>query len=150
MLVEQTVLPETTARLDYRGVFGWPVHWHNNGPKLVVGSGIGAVALPKALSGRVLEGVARQGCSGPALSLPTKHGLVVFLLVESDALAPAEETLPEGVRVLSAGTTIPLPRDRDDLARWLVAPDPHQRWLPSLAAVVATIRSAYPSRTHPS
>lgn len=129
--------------VDYRRVFGWPVQRHGDGLRLVTGAGIGAVALPRGLSDRVLAGVARQGCEGPAVSVPTKHGAVVILLVEADVLAPAESSLPDGVRVLTAGTAIPLPDERSphELTHWLVAPDPNHRWLPSLTAVLASIRS---------
>lgn len=144
MHTDQNVALDNTSRLDYRGVFGWPVRWHNGGLLLVTGSGIGAVTVPKALSDQVLESVARQGCSGPALSVPTKQGLVMILLVETDTLAADEVSLPPGVRVLTAGTAIPLPGGHrtDELARWLIPPDTRQRWLPSLAAVLTSIRSA--------
>jgi len=150
MSVDPSVVSEGTPRLDYRGVFGWPVRWHNGGLTLAVGSGIGAVAIPKGMAEPVIDSVARQGCSGPALSVPTRQGMVVILLVEADALAALDEPLPEGVRVLTAGTTIPLPNDRrpDELARWLVAPDEYQRWLPSQTAVLSTIRAVFRSRRH--
>ncbi|TNC29050.1 hypothetical protein [Amycolatopsis alkalitolerans] len=137
MTVQETAGPET---LDYRRVFGWPVHWHGGALTLETGSGIGAVAVPRAMAEPVLAGVARQGCAGPAVSVPTKHGAVVMLLVEADVLAPG--SLPDGVRVLTAGTTIPLPGDRSPhaLTHWIVPPDTHQRWLPSLTAVLASIR----------
>ncbi|TVT56614.1 hypothetical protein ORV05_10485 [Amycolatopsis cynarae] len=144
MRLEQNPMPATAApRWDYRGTFGWPVRWHNDGLTLVTGSGITAVAIPKAMAGPVLAALARQGCSGPALSLPTKQGMVAILLAEADMLASVGETLPPEVKILTAGTAIPLPNERrpDDLAHWLVAPDTHQRWLPSLAAVLASIRS---------
>lgn len=143
MSVQQNVEPETARATDYRRVFGWPVQWHNNALTLVTGSGIGAVAVPRSLSERVLESVARQGCEGPAVCVLTKHGAVVVLLVEADMLAPAENSLPEGVRVITAGTGIPLPDERSphDLTHWVVAPDTHNRWLPSLTAVLASIRT---------
>src|SRR3954454_22198002 len=118
MGVDQNAVHETTTRLDYRGVFGWPVRWHNGGQMLVTGSGIAAVAVPKSTPDPVLESVARQGCPGPALSMPTKHGMVVILLAEADILAPLEADLPPEVEGLTAGTAIPLPNERrpDNLA----------------------------------
>ena len=113
MSVESPTAGESTpSRLDYRGVFGWPVHWHNGGLTLVTGCGIGAVAVPKSLAEQIIANVARQGCAGPALSVPTRHGMVVILLVEADALAALEDPLPDGVQVLTAGTAIPLPNER--------------------------------------
>ncbi|HJQ46758.1 MAG TPA: hypothetical protein VJ870_10615 [Amycolatopsis sp.] len=151
MSVEPPVVRETaTPRLDYRGVFGWPVRWHNGGLTLVTGGGIGGVAVPKGLAEQIISNVGRQGCSGPAVSVPTRHGMVVILLVEADALAALDDPLPDGVKVLTAGTAIPLPNERrpDDLARWLVPPDIHQRWLPSQTAVLASIRSVFRARRH--
>ncbi|WP_245992730.1 hypothetical protein [Prauserella muralis] len=150
MRAEQSLMPEPTARLDecstpdYRGLFGWPVRWQGGAPVLVTGSGIGAVLVPRSLSDQVLYSLSRQGCAGPALSVPTRRGSVVLLLVEADAPAFDLQPLPDGVRVLTAGTTIPLPDERrpDDLSHWIVEPDTHQRWLPSLAAVLTCIRSA--------
>ncbi|OXM67431.1 MULTISPECIES: hypothetical protein [Amycolatopsis] len=138
-----TKRPASTP-MDYRRTFGWPVHWQNGTLNFVIGAGIGAVAVPRARAEQVLENLARQGCRGPALSVPTKHGSVVIFLVEADILGSDAEFLPSDVRVLTAGTSIPLPGTHGpaDLARWIVAPDPHQRWLPSLTAVLAAIRSA--------
>lgn len=134
-----------TAVLDYQHTFGWPVEWQGHALRLVVGSGIGAVAIPRALADRVLEAVARQGCEGPVVCVLTKRGAVAILLAEADTPVPDADTLPNGVRVLTAGTTIPLPSEHtDDLTHWLVPPDTHQRWLPSLTAILASVRSAAP------
>lgn len=143
MSVQQNVESGIARVTEYRRVFGWPVRWHNNALTLVTGSGIGAVAVPRSLSERVLASVARQGCEGPTVCVLTKHGAVVVLLVEADMLAPTEDSLPEGVRVITAGTGIPLPDERSphDLTHWVVAPDTHNRWLPSLTAVLASIRT---------
>ncbi|EHR50269.1 hypothetical protein SacmaDRAFT_2013 [Saccharomonospora marina XMU15] len=129
------------SRVDYRGTFGWPVQWDRGGLRLVTGSGVGAVVVPRRISDAVLASLARQGCDGPALTLPTRREMVTVLLVETDDFAVAEAPLPEGVQVLAAGSTVPLPDEHNPnaLARWRVQPDPRQRWLPSLAAVLATI-----------
>lgn len=144
MQTESKVAARTAEIVDYRGVFGWPVRPYNGAPVLVTGAGVGAVAIPKALSEQVLEGLDRHGCSGPALSVPTRQGTIVILLVETDSPAIDEETLPPGVRVLTSGTAIPLPAGNppDDLRRWIVAPDTSRRWLPGLTAVLTSIRSA--------
>lgn len=144
MQTQSKMAVRTAESVDYRGVFGWPVRPHTGGPVLVTGAGVGAVALPKALAGQVLESLERHGCSSPALSVPTRQGTIVILLVETDSPATDEETLPPGVRVLTAGTAIPLPAGHtpDDLRRWIVPPDTSQRWLPGLAAVLTSIRSA--------
>jgi hypothetical protein len=141
---ESEVGVRTATEADHPGVFRRQVRRYNGGPVLVTGAGVGAVAIPKALSGQVLEGLERHGCSGPTLSVPTRQGTIVILLVETDSPAIDEESLPAGVRVLTAGTAIPLPATNtpDDLRRWIVAPELSQRWLPGLAAVLTSIRSA--------
>lgn len=145
MTVQENAEPAVRT-LDYQHTFGWPVQWQGNSLRLVVGSGIGAVAIPRSLADRVLETVARQGCNGPAVCVLTKHGSVAVLLAEADMLAPSADMLPDGVRVLTAGSTVPLPDERSphDLTHWLVPPDTHQRWLPSLTAVLAAVRSVAP------
>jgi hypothetical protein len=146
MRLEQDPVATTAPGLDYRGIFGWPVHAQGERLELVVGSGIAAVALPKSMAQLVLERVARQGCSGPALSRPTRNGTVVIILAEADTLPPPERDLPPEVRMLPAGTAVPLPdgHGNDERARWLVAPDTRRRWLPSLAAILAGIHSIRP------
>ncbi|WP_200314700.1 hypothetical protein [Prauserella cavernicola] len=131
---------------DYRGVFGWPVRWQANGLHLVVGSGIGAVAMPKAQSDAVLAGLERQDCLGPALAVPTKREMMTILLVEAELPAWGEAPPPPSVKVLDAGSAVPLPDRRrpDILARWIVEPDPQRRWLPALSAVLATVRASSP------
>ena len=148
MSVQQELEPGAGHGVEYRRVFGWPVRWHEGALELVTGSGIGAVAVPRSLADRVLSAVARQGCEGPAVCVLTKRGSVVVLLVEADAPAPGEDSLPGGVRVLTAGTPIRLPDERSsrDLTHWIVPPDPSRRWLPSLASVLASIRAVAPPR----
>lgn len=145
MTLQQNVEPAVRTP-DYQHMFGWPVEWRNDSLHLVLSSGIGAVAIPRGLADRVLEAVTRQGCEGPVVCVLTKRGAVAILLAEADVLAPGADTLPEGVRVLAAGSTIPLPDERSphDLTHWLVAPDTHHRWLPSLTAVLASVRSVAP------
>ncbi|MFC4003756.1 hypothetical protein ACFS2C_10295 [Prauserella oleivorans] len=136
--------PQRTTRVDYRSTFGWPVERHRDGLRLVTGSGVGAVVVPRAMSDSVLARLRRQGCSGPALGLPTRRERITVLLVETDDFTVAQAPLPEGVRVLPAGSVIPLPDERQlhGPAQWLVEPDPFQRWLPSVGAVLATIAAA--------
>ncbi|MGW4587903.1 hypothetical protein [Amycolatopsis thermoflava] len=114
-------------------MFGWPVRGHD----LVLGAGIGAAAVPRARAGQVVENLGRQGCRAAALSVPP----VVIFLAEADVLPGDLDGLPADVRVLTSGTAIPLP-GAPGPARWLVPPDPRQRWLPSLTAVLAAARVA--------
>ena len=151
MSLDQQVPTSTAAlgdpagdRVDayYGRVFGWPVRWRGVHPFLALENGICAVTLPKLSAGPVLARLAATGCQGPAMHLPTQQGPRVAVLAETDGLIPPRSALPPTVEVLAWGTLLPLPvgTHRVDVAtEWLSAPDPHQRWLPSLGAVLAGI-----------
>ena len=142
MCADQCRESEAVSRLEY-GVFGWAVRRSNGVLLLTTGFGVGAVAVSRRLTAQVLAGVADRGCSGPAVSVSTKQGVVTFLLVDTDGLSRDEDFLPEDVRVLTAGTELALPdgERRSGRARWLVPPDVRERWLPSLTAVLSCIRA---------
>lgn len=146
MSLDQQVTPtEPGTPLDpagayYGRLFGWPVRWRGPQPFLALENGICAVTLPKLSAAPVLSRLAATGCQGPALMLPTQHGARVALLAETDGLLPPRDTLPRDVDVLAWGTLLPLPlpsRRPEVTTEWLTAPDPRQRWLPSLSAVLA-------------
>lgn len=143
MSLELGSAPKQEPHVYYRGTFGWPVRWHRTGVNLVTGSGIGAVVVPRRMSDLVLASLERQGCPGPALALLTRRERITVLLVDADDVAMSDTPLPADVRVLPAGSAVPLPDERDPhgLAHWLVAPEESQRWLPSLSAVLTTIAS---------
>ncbi|GAA1247762.1 hypothetical protein GCM10009676_37480 [Prauserella halophila] len=127
---------------DYRGTYGWPVEQHAGGQRLITGSGVAAVVVPRALSDAVLADLRKLDCAGPALGLPTRRERVTVLLAEADVFGSAHQPLPGGVRVLPAGSVVPLPDGGQKCAAWwLVAPDASRRWLPSLGAVLATVSS---------
>ncbi|MGW4525372.1 glycogen operon protein GlgX [Amycolatopsis sp. NPDC004378] len=130
----------------YGRLFGWPVKWRGTHPFLALENGICAVTLPKLSAGPVLSRLAATGCQGPAMHLPTPHGPRVALLAETDGLFPARDALPKDVEVLAWGTLLPLPvgaRRVEVATEWLTAPDPHQRWLPSLGAVLAAVPARF-------
>ena len=129
-------------RIDayYGRLFGWPVKWRGLHPFLALENGICAVTLPKLSAGPVLSRLAAIGCEGPAMIVPTQRGPRVAVLAETDGLIPPRSTLPRDVEILAWGTLLPLPsgpRRAEISTEWLTAPDPQQRWLPSLNAVLA-------------
>lgn len=129
------------TRPDYRGTYGWPVEQHAGGQRLITGSGVAAVVVPRALSDAVLADLRKLDCAGPALALPTRRERITVLLAEADDFG-AHQPLPAGIRVLPAGSVVPLPDGSQECAaRWLVAPDASRRWLPSLGAVLAAVAS---------
>jgi hypothetical protein len=137
----------THERVDayYGRLFGWPVKWRGPQPFLALENGICAVTLPKLSAGPVLAQLSATGCEGPVLVVPTSRGPRVAVLAETDGLFPSRAALPKDVELLTWGTLLPLPigpRRPDLVTEWLVAPDPRQRWLPSLGAVLAGIHAA--------
>lgn len=135
------------TRPDYRGTFGWPVEEYAGGFRLITGSGVAAVVVPRALSDAVLTDLRKLDCLGPTLGLPTRRERVTALLAEADDFGATHHRPPEGVRVLPAGSVVPLPDGRPECAaQWLVEPDPFRRWLPSLGAVLAALASGSVAR----
>jgi hypothetical protein len=140
-----TSTTSTRHRVDafYGRLFGWSVKWRGEHPFLALENGICAATLPKINAGPVLARLAATGCRGPALALPTPHGRRVALLAETDGLVPPRAELPRGVEILAWGALLPLPvegRRGDAGTEWLTAPDPRERWLPSLSAVLAGVQ----------
>ncbi|MFI5592392.1 glycogen operon protein GlgX [Amycolatopsis sp. NPDC051758] len=126
----------------YSRLFGWPVKWRGHHPFLALENGICAVTLPKLSAGPILARLAATGCQGPALVLSTHRGPRVAVPAETDGLLPLRTDLPKDIEVLAWGALLPLPVTvrRTDLAtEWLTAPDPQQRWLPSLSAVLSAV-----------
>jgi hypothetical protein len=141
---ESGTRPDPVSELcdfPYDRLFGWSVRRRGVQCFLVLEKGICAVTLPKLSAGPVIARLAATSCAGPALVIPTRRGPHVALLAEIDGLIPPRSALPEDVEVLAWGALLPLPARarRDAAAEWLTAPDPRQRWLPSLDAVLASI-----------
>ncbi|MEV0072651.1 hypothetical protein [Amycolatopsis sp. NPDC050768] len=127
----------------YGRLFGWSVRWQGSRLFLALENGLCAVTLPKLAAGPVLRHLADTGCQGPVLVLPTQHGPRVAILAETDGLVPPRTTLPTDVDLLDCGALVPLPigpQVPGVSTEWLAAPDPRQRWLPSLSAVLAGVR----------
>ncbi|MDT8913421.1 hypothetical protein [Amycolatopsis sp. PS_44_ISF1] len=127
----------------YGRLFGWSVRWQGPGLFLVLENGLCAVTLPKLTATPVLQRLAATGGPGPALTLPTQHGARAAVLAETDGLVPPRGTLPKDVDLLDCGALLPLPIGAASPGlpvEWLTAPDPRQRWLPSLGAVLAALR----------
>lgn len=120
--------------------FGWTVDNRENAPHLVLGQNMVGLAVPRAGGSAALEYLLRQEIRGPVLELDM--GTWVFL-ADSNGLVLSPADLPASVRFLSCGTALPMPLISGSTSvRWIVAPDVRQRWLPSLAAVVAAIRAS--------
>ncbi|WIV61817.1 glycogen operon protein GlgX [Amycolatopsis nalaikhensis] len=111
-------------------------------PFLSLENGICAVTVPKLSAAPVLARLAAIGCEGPAMTMATQRGQRVAVLAETDGLIPPRAALPKDVEVLAWGALLPLPigsRRTDIATEWVAAPNPQQRWLPSLDAVLAAI-----------
>ncbi|MFI7672245.1 hypothetical protein [Actinophytocola sp. NPDC049390] len=151
MTIDQQV-PLTTAagsaadRFDayYGQLFGWSVRWRDDGPFLALENGLCAVTLPKRNAGPVLDRLAAVGCQGPALTLSTSDGTSVALLADNDGVVRSRTALPGDVTLLDCGAVLPLPfgpPSPGGAIEWLCPPDPRQRWLPTLSAVLASIHT---------
>ncbi|KZB79709.1 hypothetical protein [Amycolatopsis regifaucium] len=153
MTLDQQVQPTESTSRDataenfdayYGKLFGWSVKWLGSRPFLALENGICAATLPKLSAGPVLDRLAVTGCDGPAFVVPSRQGRRVAILAETDGLIPPRSALPRDVEVLAGGALLPLPmgnRRVDSSPEWVTAPDPRQRWLPSLSAVLAGIHA---------
>ncbi|NKQ55003.1 hypothetical protein HFP15_19150 [Amycolatopsis sp. K13G38] len=123
----------------YRLHFGWTVADREKIPHLVLGHNMVGLATPPAEGGAVLGYLQRHDLAGPVLE--PEMGTWVFL-ADANGLVVNPAELPADVRLLGCGTTLPVPMTaQGGAARWVVAPDVKQRWLPSLAAIVAAVRA---------
>ncbi|GLY66791.1 hypothetical protein [Amycolatopsis taiwanensis] len=128
----------------YRRLFGWPVKPHRDGSvALVLENGLCAVVIPKLTSDRVIRNLDKAECHGPVLDLPTPRGARLVILAEADGIVPPANLLPKGVELLHSGAVVPLPSAQNFLTGWFRPPDPHQRWLPSLGAVLAIVQTCF-------
>lgn len=128
----------------YRNMFGWPVKPNRDGSvALVLESGLCAVVIPKLTSARVIRNLDKAECHGPILDLPTPQGARLVILAEAEGIVPLAEVLPRDVELLHSGALVPLPSAQRFLAGWFRPPDPYQRWLPSLGAVLAIVQTCF-------
>lgn len=126
----------TTA---YREHFGWTVNDRENPPHLVLGHNMVALAMTRTRGGAVLEYLCRTDTHGPVLELDP--GTWVFL-ADSNGLVLGPTDLPDEVKLLGCGVALPVPMtSKSAMVRWAVAPNVRQRWLPSLAALVAAVHA---------
>jgi hypothetical protein len=141
----RTVLSDR-ADAYYSRLFGWSSRWHDRRLFLVLENGLCAVTIPKLTSARLLDNLARTGCQGPILDLPTPRGARLAILADADGLVPARDSLARDVELLHSGAVLPLPMKQwfqQPSVEWFRAPDPRQRWLPSLTAVLAGVQSYF-------
>ncbi|TNC26413.1 hypothetical protein [Amycolatopsis alkalitolerans] len=123
----------------YREHFGWMVDDRENPPRLLLGHNMVALTMPRTRGVAVLEYLCRQDIRSPVLE--PDLGSWAFL-ADSNGLVLTPGDLPEDVKLLGCGAMLPVPLTTANPAvRWVVAPDVRQRWLPSLAALMAAVRT---------
>ena len=83
----------------------------------------------------------RLGTTGPVIAVDDERPHWIFL-ADSNADLTFHADLPGQLEVLGCGWRIPLPGRNAYSAslRWVVAPDPGQRWLPTLATLALAVR----------
>lgn len=126
---------------DYRTLFGWEVELRDGRILLTLENGLVALLVPASVAMDLTRSLKRLDIHGPVFAVdgPRPHWL---FLADSNEYVIATDDLPGGVEVLGFGERIPLPCVEAFSAgvRWIVAPDPRQRWLPTLAAVLLGMR----------
>ena len=123
----------------YREHFGWRVDDREHPPRLLLGDNMVALAMPRGAGKVVLDYVCRHDNRGPVIELDP--GSWVFL-ADSNGLVLTPSDLPDDVKMLGVGVGLPMPLALGSVGvRWVVAPNVQQRWLPSLAALVAAVHA---------
>lgn len=124
----------------YREQFGWSVEEKGGRPFLFLGNGMVGVGVPVTRARAVALQLQYQDTCGPVL----EHGGATWIfLADANGMVVDQTELHGGVSLLGYAKQIPLPEAPFDAVRWVVAPNPYQRWLPTLAAVLAAVRNVY-------
>jgi len=130
-----------TARAHFEERFGWPVVVQVAERQLTVelGRTIDAVTMPIPLATRVHAQLGIALLSGPVIAHPdSEHWTLLAQAATTDILM---DGLSEyGVRYGTAGMYATIPTETDGVSwQWIAEPRPN-RMLPSVYAVIATVR----------
>jgi hypothetical protein len=132
------------ARRHYREVFGWPVHIRDHTIELPCGHDITAVAIPASWACNVTHRLASVDALGPVVDLPGP-GHYWVLLAQANGAVETQRHAPPGVVLFAPDDAVPLPvrlgEPSDDEVRWVVAPDPARRRLPTLTSVLFAVQA---------
>lgn len=131
-----------TAAL-YREQFGWSVEEKDGKPLLFLGNGMIGVVVPATRARAVAVHLHSQDTCGPVLEL---GGATWVFLADANGMVVDQTELNGGVSLLGYAKQVPLPEAPLGAVRWVVPPNPHQRWLPTLAAVLAAVRDVHGAR----
>lgn len=123
----------------FRAQLGWSVAATDTGVFLSLGNGMVGVIVPPAVASNVFDLLRRRGTVGPVLSVTNGRPCWIFL-AESNGLIVSRDDLPPNVVVLSCPSRVRLPTAAQGPISWVRQPDPRDRWLPTLDAVVAAVR----------
>jgi hypothetical protein len=108
---------------------------------LVFGHGMVALTVPAARAGRVANHLGRFSAGGPVLAVDGERPYWVFL-ADTNAYITMDADLPAEVDFLGCWQRrlVPGPKTNSADLRCIVAPDPRQRWLPTLATLALAVR----------
>lgn len=129
-----------------RDTHGWKIAHHADGPLLELCHDMVAVSIQATheVSARVVQLLRRRGMYGPVLAIGSDmRNLVV--LADANGLIRSDVRVVRGVDVLGCPKMVPLPGSVVTPVRWIIPPTPTRRWLPTLAAVLGAIESAFDS-----
>lgn len=124
----------------YEELLGWTVDPSGGRALLALGRSLVAVCVPPAIGPGVADHLRELGAEGPVLAVAGEVPHWVFLADPNGAVVSGDE-LPAGVVVLDCPSRISIPAVGLSVggSRWVVPPNPHRRWLPTLAAVLCAV-----------
>lgn len=125
---------------EYRDRLAWSVQVIGTSLVLPLTNGLAAVSIPPSMALLTLRNVKQLAGVGPTTVEPGFPGRVVFLVDANDLVVPQVE-LPCGVRFFGAPHAVALPPTSLPAGpvKWVHAPSARHRWLPTAAAVLASL-----------
>lgn len=124
----------------YEELLGWTVNPSGGRALLALGRSLVAVLVPGQIAPEVADHLRELDADGPVLAVVGEDPHWVFLADPNGAVVSRDE-LPAGVVVLDCPSRISIPAVGMSVggSRWVVPPNPHRRWLPTLAAVLCAV-----------
>lgn len=129
--------------IHYGPQLGWQIDQRPDGPALILGHDVVAVAIPTTdhVAWRVLDLLNQRDACGPVIGIHAGIPHWLFLADPNGLILP-NTRLPARSRLVQCPAAAPLPTPASQAVTWVKPPLPNRRWLPTLAAVVAALQEA--------
>lgn len=127
---------------QYRDLFGGQVEERAGRIVLNLGGGIVGLAMKPSMGRHVVHALRRHEVDGPMIEFAGSRPRWVFLADPNGAVI-SSAMLPPGTELIGYQATVPLPRSGRS-TRWVIPPARDRRWLPTIDAVIGSVRAVGP------